>query len=177
MDDDLDRKPKDVQDGQVFMALNYNWPLVPFPLPSPLRSIPRVQGDEEEMERIVGQVVEDLIRTASANSQEHSHKVCQDILLDSLGLMCANTDVMENDVKDENTSPLPQEDCRKVDKESGKLCQEVIMSLVTEAVRDPKLICKDILSEFVESILPEKSNQTSNKTPTAHEIRNELPSL
>lgn len=166
------------------MALKYNWPLVPFHFPDSFQSAPRVPDDEdkrsEEMERIVGQVVDDLIRTGSLKSQEHSHNVCNGILLDFLGLMFANTDVMENDAKDnsEQTSPEPQEDCSEVDEEPGQLCQEVIMSLVAEAVKDPKLICKDILSEFVESILTEKSNQTSNKTPTvALKILNALDNL
>ncbi len=155
------------------MALKYNWPLVPFPLQNSLRPSAHVPVEEDKQPRdsseVVGQLMEDLIRKASLNSQKHCHKVCHDILLDSISSMLANTDVVINmkdgdDDSEQTSLDPPEEDCEGVEG-PGKLCQDVLMSLVAEAIKDPKLICKDIVSDFVESIEFE-SNRTSNKKPT-----------
>ena len=153
------------------MALTYNWPLVPFPVQSHLHPSSHAQVDEDTQPRenseVVGQLVEDIIRTASLNSQKHCHKVCHDILIDSIGLMLENADVVNkesgDDIEQSSLDP-PEEDCQG-DGGPGKFCQDVLMSLVAEVVKDPKLICKDIVSDFVESIEFEP-NRTSNKKPT-----------
>ena len=153
------------------MALKYNWPLVPFPDQSSLHPSPHAPVDEDTQPRenseVVGQLVEDIIRTASLNSQKHCHKVCHDILIDSIGLMLDNSDDVNKEGGDdiEQTSLDPSEEDCEGDGGPGKLCQDVLMSLVAEVVKDPKLICKDIVSDFVESIEFEP-NRTSNKKPT-----------
>ena len=148
------------------MALTYNWPLVPFPVQSHLHPSSHAPVDEDtqprESSEVVSQLVEDIIRTASLNSQKQCHKVCHDILIDSIGLMLENKEGGD-DIEQSSLDP-PEEDCEG-DAGPGKFCQDVLMSLVAEVVKDPKLICKDIVSDFVESIEFE-SNQTSNKKPT-----------
>merc|ERR1719154_966395 len=137
-------------------------------LPRPLSTLPPtpcVSDDEDELSssEVVDQLLEDVIGTASLDSQKDCNQICSDILLDSICLVSASDEVIEDTDRFPSgpTNLLGEENIEEVF-DGEKVCHDVLMSLVTEVVKEPQIICKEMLSEFVESIFIEKS-KTSNK--------------
>ena len=145
---------------------------LPRPL-SPLPPTPCVSDDEDELPsaEVVDQLLEDVIGTASLDSQKDCNQICSDILLDSIGLVSASDEVIEDtDRSPSGTTDLLGEENIEEVFEGEKVCHDVLMSLVAEVVKEPQIICKEMLSEFVESIFIEKA-KTSNKEPTVVSLR------
>ena len=144
-------------------------------LPRPLSLLsptPCVYDDEEELpsSEVVDQLLQDLIGTVSLDSQKDCNQICNDILLDSIGLVSARDDVIEDEARSPSGTTTPHLLEEGNTEGPSKVCQDVLMSLVAKVVKEPQIICKEVVSEFVESIFIEKS-KTSNKEPTAVSLR------
>ena len=139
---------------------------LPRPL-SPLPPTPCVSDGEEGLpsSEVVGQLLQDLIGTVSLDSQKDCNQICSDILLDAIDLVSARDEVIEDEVRSPSGTTSPDFLEEGNTEGPAKACQDVLMSLVVKVVKEPQIICKEVVSEFVESIFIEKS-KTSNKEPT-----------
>ena len=119
---------RDIVDAIIEMSITRLRPLSPLP-PTPC--------DEEETpsSEVVGLLIEDLIWTASLDSQK---------------------DTTSPDFLEEGNS----EACEG----HKKVCQDILLSLVAEVVKEPNIICKELLSELVESIVIKKLKIRNKET-------------
>ena len=118
---------RDIVDAIIEMSITRLRPLSPLP-PTPC--------DEEETpsSEIVGLLIEDLIWTASLDSQK-----------------ATSPDFLEEGNSEACEGPK-------------KVCQDILLSLVAEVVKEPNIICKEFLSELVESIVIKKLKIRNKET-------------
>lgn len=135
---------RDIVDAIIEMSITRLRPL------SPLPPAPCVSDDEEETpsSEVVGLLIEDLIWTASLDSQKDYNQIC-------------------NEVRSQNNTTSPHfleegnsESCGGPE----KVCQNILLSLMAEVVKEPKIICKELLSELVESIVIKKLKIRNKET-------------
>ena len=103
----------------------------------PFSPLPTNPCDEEEppSSEVVGLLIEDLIWTASLDSQKDT--TSPDFLEEGNSEVCGGPE---------------------------KVCQDILLSLVAEVVKEPNIICKELLSELVESIVIKKLKIRNKET-------------
>ena len=122
---------RDIVDAIIEMSITRLRPLSPLP-PTPCVSD---EGEETPSSEVIGLLIEDIIWTASLDSQKDT--TSPDFLEEGNSEVCGGPE---------------------------KVCQDILLSLVAEVVKEPKIICKELLSELVESIVIKKLKIRNNET-------------